>query len=113
MKKSLKINALNEAFDKLSASLKKLIPSIESPTQQSNADGKLENVKDPKVTAHKGRYEDGDRLAKIGGFIGSGGPANEHARKTADNTAKTTSLLQKLLTMPGVMHSGEASVYAA
>ena len=32
--------------------------------------------------------KEGDRLAKIGGFIGSGGPAGEHARKTADNTGK-------------------------
>lgn len=46
----------------------------------------------------KGRSYEGDRLAKIGGFIGAGGgPANDHARKTADNTQKLTQQIQSLI----------------
>ena len=29
---------------------------------------------------------DADRLAKIGGFVGGSGPANDYARKTADTS---------------------------
>jgi hypothetical protein len=43
----------------------------------------------------------GDRLAKIGLFIGGGGPANEHARKTAENTSAMRTLLTKGLEIWG------------
>ena len=36
-----------------------------------------------------------DRLARIGGFVGNVGPSTDHARRTADNTKKTASLLEK------------------
>lgn len=43
---------------------------------------------------------EGDRLAKIGGFIGGGGgPALDHARKTSANTATTNVLMRTLIDM--------------
>lgn len=36
-----------------------------------------------------------DRLARIGGFVGGTGPSTDHARRTSDNTRKTTQLLDK------------------
>lgn len=37
-----------------------------------------------------------DALQRIGGFVGGVGPATDHERRTADNTARTVSLLQEI-----------------
>jgi len=66
--------------------------------------------------AHHGTHEQaGDRLAKIGGLIGGGGPAAEHARRTADATVDLRNLLKaaiqsgiKVLSPPGNTSGGDA-----
>lgn len=52
----------------------------------------------------------GDRLAKIGLFVGAGGPANDHARKTADNTQALRTLFTRGLEIWGRMASNPAPI---
>ncbi len=79
---------LQERLSKLWTELQKsLPPGVKEPPAVKG--GGLANVKDYSGSpARKGRFEEGDRLSKIGGFIGAGGPANDHARKTAENTGQ-------------------------
>ena len=58
---------------------------------------------------------DADRLAKIGGFVGGGGPANDHARRTAEGistivTWATTIAQQgiKIMTQPSNLQGGDS-----
>ncbi len=48
-----------------------------------------------------GSRDEGDRLAKIGLFVGNSGPANDYARQTAANTAKANSLTQRVIELLG------------
>lgn len=91
---------INSATDK--ASLKSIF-------QQSYASVKALNAAIPKEAAVKAaaakatgagqrgegiaKVHEGDRLAKIGLFVGNGGPGADAARRTADNTGKLVSLL--------------------
>ena len=46
---------------------------------------------------HGAKEQSSDRLAKIGGLIGGGGPAAEHARRTADATVDLRNLLKSAI----------------
>jgi hypothetical protein len=45
------------------------------------------------TSKHGAKFEEGDRLAKIGLFVGSGGPAADYHRKTAENTGKLVQIM--------------------
>ena len=54
------------------------------------------NAKGDSFSHHGAKEPVGDRLAKIGGLIGGGGPAAEHARKTADSTQLIAAFVKKM-----------------
>ncbi len=90
-------SAAERTLRDLMARLSKSFAPLNIPIETTPAAGTagFENVKDYGAgkAARKGRFEDGDKLARIGLFVGgSGGPALEHARKTADNTTKLVAL---------------------
>ena len=65
--------------------------------------------------AASGKAAEGDRLARIGGFIGGGGgPALEFHRRTAAATEKTAAGIQALLTrLPAINLDSKTAVWAA
>ena len=96
---------------KLATIIASLLPKPSSDT--SEAPGEPGAPAGPGAGVGGAKAESGDRLAKIGLFIGGGGPANEHARKTADNTSKMTALMQQFLPLLRPTHmSDNAAAFA-
>lgn len=54
-------------------------------------------------SAVKGVEPFSDRLARIGGFVGPGGPAQDHTRRTAENTAR---MVEQLKSLPRLIADG-------
>jgi hypothetical protein len=78
---------------KAQANLPKDSATAEPPGAKGNA--RIDPAKLPSGTSH--RENEVDRFARVGLFIGgAGGPAADYARKTADNTAKTNTLLSSM-----------------
>jgi hypothetical protein len=88
---------LSAIFKGLQDGLKPLQKALEDATQKGA--GKLENVKESKEAGKHLRHlrpEEGDRLSKIGLFVGSSGPANDYARRTANGVEKMVAALAVL-----------------
>ncbi len=86
-------NALAELISDVDAKTKKLHKILTDNVPSTPAKASDEAL--PDGTRKASSLMEGDRLSKIGLFIGGGGPANEHARRTAENTTKLVSLFQK------------------
>jgi len=92
--------------DQLAAELKALVDELaqaQASVSRASAGGAgPENEPHPGMPASRrspGRraHDEGDRLARIGGFLGGfAAPTIEHARRTADNTAKMTRQLEQI-----------------
>lgn len=89
-----------KALDALVSTLRATFKPMEiaEPSSEKKSGG-FANVKEY-AAPKKGSVKEmeGDRLAKIGLFVGAGGPANEHARKTAENTSKIVNLTLAVIT---------------
>jgi len=82
---------LNRVTQNLRAAIPNSIKTVETPDvkDSKNADGAAAGAtKAPKI--------EGDRLAKIGLFIGSGGPSLDYARRTAENTQQMVRAIRDL-----------------
>ena len=71
---------LDEVWNKINATITKDLGTPETAGSDGAGGAGIAVGKAPKL--------EGDRLAKIGMFIGAGGPENDYARRTADNTQK-------------------------
>ena len=98
-------------------SLTDAIKPVMSGEEETKPGGKhLEGWKSEKEVKQAAiKPMDADRLAKIGGFVGGGGPANDHARRTAEGistivTWATTIAQQgiKIMTQPSNLQGGDS-----
>ncbi len=104
---------LVEARLKLKETVKKYMPTrgpeFEGPPVPARGEPEGAAV----VKSKNGNAPQGDRLAKIGLFVGGGGPANEHARKTADHTAKQLVLTERVIKALGKLVPDNDQRFAA
>jgi hypothetical protein len=83
------------------------------PAEIKKATAPVEPTASAQMGKGTGASMEGDRLAKIGLFVGSGGgPANEHARRTADNTARIGGLMQRMIDWQTAQTAGGIAVLA-
>ena len=91
------------ALNALVSDLRSTFKPLQMPTDQPAQAGTnyQRNVKDyPAGGGKGGGMPDTDRLSKIGLFVGGSGPANDYARRTADNTAAILQALKNSKPMP-------------
>jgi hypothetical protein len=99
-----------QAFEELANRIKQITSSApifhSSQTSAAAADdastpGKkkfsLSDIHGDSGSSKEGKHEESDRLAKIGLFVGGAGPANDHARRTADATVALHALLKQAI----------------
>lgn len=90
---ALDVSTVEAQFKAKMAEIQKLIPEA-----VTDASGEKAGAGAAAAAAGNGGYKaEGDRLSKIGLFVGQGGPANEHARRTADNTGKQVQLTTRMI----------------
>lgn len=83
----------NKLLSDFAAAREKLRENTPEPTEKG------ERHFDTSGAVNASKIE-GDRYAKIGLFVGQGGPAQDLAKRTADNTAKMAEYMRQLLMRP-------------
>jgi hypothetical protein len=95
--KSFKIEDVTGAAE-IGKRLRELVQSL-NPSTKTKPDASAPSTNEGLLGTRIAKI-DSDRLARVGGFIGAGGPANDYARRTADNTAK---MVEHIRTLPHVI----------